>query len=166
MTRRTKLAAAAIGIVGAAVTVVWAAGPAPSATPNAPGCRVRQLVRQHIARFLGLRADLGITDEQRVQIRQTLAAHKKEIAQAALDVVTKRRALRSAVLAPTPDEQVIRAASDALGKAIGDAAVLGSKVIGELRPILTPEQIEKIKKCQADTAGATDSFLQGILAEP
>jgi len=166
MTRRTKLAAAAIGIVGVAVTVVWAAGPAPSAAPSAPGCRVRQLVRQHLARFIGLRGELGITDDQRVKIWESLVAHKKEIAQAALDVVTKRRALRSAVLAPTPDEQAIRAASDQLGRAIGEAAVLGSKVVGELRPILTPEQIEKIKKCQADSAGATDSFLQRILAEP
>ncbi len=59
-------------------------------------------------------------------------------------VAEKRRALRDATLAENPNEATIRDAADELGKAIGDAAVVGSKIKAEIHKVLTPEQQEKI----------------------
>ncbi len=51
-----------------------------------------------------------------------------------------------------------RAATE-MGKAIGDAAVLASKVVAQVKPVLTSQQIERIEKFRADTQKATADWL-------
>jgi len=64
--------------------------------------------------------------------------------------------LRKAVLAKDADEAAIRKAAADLGNSIGDAAVLFSKAAGEARPVLTPEQIERLEKFLSERDGAGD----------
>ena len=80
-------------------------------------------------------------------------------------VVSKRRALRDAVLADQPDEEAIRSAAKTLGNQIADAAVLASKVVAEVKEVLTPEQIEIIRQYQADRQTAVDKLLDKVLAQ-
>lgn len=185
--RKTLIAVMAV-VVGVGVTALWAAGPGDgqgqgkgfgrfhrwraawmaakqgAQAGQQEGGPLRQLIGGQIGRLIQLKSDLAVTDEQRTQIKTVVQSHKKEIATVASDVVKQRRVLRDAVLAEKPDETAIRAAANNLGQSIGDAAVLASKVAGEVRPILTPEQIEKIKKFQEDSASAVDSFLQGAMS--
>jgi Spy/CpxP family protein refolding chaperone len=107
-----------------------------------------------------LRSELNLTDAQKAKIKDTVAAKKPEIARVAQGVWEKRTALADAVLADRPDEQAIRKAADELGKAIGDAAVLASKVAGEVKPVLGSEQWDMIQKCRRDCRAATAKFFQ------
>jgi len=121
----------------------------------------RMLMGQ-LGRAMALRSELNITDEQRAQLRQILVSHKAEIAAATRPLVERARALREAVAAEQPDERAIRAAAAELGAAIGDAAVLASKVRGEAARVLTPQQLELIQQFHADRAQAVDELLGRI----
>ncbi len=98
----------------------------------------------NIGRFLSFWSDLNLTDDQRQKILAEIKSHSDEIKPLAKEVLEKREALRWAVLNKPGDEQVITAAANDLGKAIGNAAVLASKVIAQVRPIFTPAQQERI----------------------
>jgi|GEM_PF-2225835 len=130
-----------------------AAAPTPRDTP------LGRLISGDFGRLLTLRSEANVTDQQRTKVRTVLASHKAEIGQAAQDLVVKRRALREAVRAETPDEATIRKAGDDLGRSIGNAAVLGSKVRGELKPVFTEKQIETFKKFVGDHDASVDRWL-------
>ena len=110
--------------------------------------------------MLTLRSDLDLSDEQRDDIRQILLSHKQEIATVMKPVVEKRRALRDATLADHPDEHAIRAAANELGQAIGDAAVVGAKIKGEVHQVLTPEQLQKVDTFRGQFDAAVDQFIE------
>ncbi|MGB6045070.1 MAG: periplasmic heavy metal sensor [Pirellulales bacterium] len=118
-----------------------------------------KLITGRIGRAMVLRSELDMTTEQREQIRTILTSHRNEIKTSVKPVVQQRRKLRDAVTAQEPDEQQIRAAADALGKSIGDAAITMSKIAAELREVLTEDQLEKAKAFRGDNAAAVDRFL-------
>jgi Spy/CpxP family protein refolding chaperone len=124
-----------------------------------------KLVSGQIGRLMVLRSELDVTQEQRCKIRDILKQHKPEILDAAENVWKHRNALRDAVLAKKPDESKIRKAADKLGKAIGDAAVLGSELAAEVRPILTAEQIERLEEFRDDRQGAVVDFFEKAAAK-
>ena len=124
---------------------------------------LRMLVSGQFGRLLTLRSELGITTEQREQIRGIVKSHRQEIAAALKPVADKRRALRDATLAEDANEATIHAAADELGKAIGDAAVVGSKIKAEVRDVLTPEQREKIVEFRQQSETAVDKFLDKLV---
>jgi Spy/CpxP family protein refolding chaperone len=165
--KRKTLVWVLVPVLGLSATAIWAAestAPA-SGRPGYVGGAIRRFVVGQLGRFAALRSDLNISDEQRTQIRGLVQEHRAEIAPVAQKIVEKRRALRTAVLADKPDETAIRAAADDLGKAIGDAAVLASKVAGEVKPVLTQEQRDRIGKFRGEHDAATDAFLQKMLGE-
>lgn len=124
-----------------------------------PGRPIANLIRNGVRRLVALKDDLELTDEQRNEIRETVKAHRDELVPAIKDVMAKRKALRAAVLAESPDESAIRAAAAALGESIGDAAVLASEVATEVKPILTDEQKQMLQDFQADRQLALETFL-------
>ncbi len=123
------------------------------------GTPLGQTISGCIGRLMVLRSELGVTDEQRGEIREVLMSHRSEIAGTVKSVRDKRVALRDAVRMDTPDEAAIRAAADDLGSVIGDAAVKAAKLRGEIAPILTPEQHKLIDKFFAENGAAIDTFL-------
>ncbi len=165
MTRKAKIVLwVAVPVVSLAGTALWAAGATdgPGGRPGLCGPLAR-LVRGNIGRFMTLQSELNVTGEQRGQIRAIFQSHRSEIAPVVQKIVEKRRALRTAVLADNPNDQAIRTAASELGQAIADAAVLASKVAGEVRPILTQEQRDRIHRFRAERDDATDVFLQKLL---
>ena len=119
-----------------------------------------RLISGHIGRLMVLRSELDLTDQQKAKLKETIGPRKPEIAKAAKGVWEKRTALVDAVLAEQPNEEAIRHAADDLGKAIGDAAVLASKVVADVRPVLASEQREKVQKCRQECQAATAKFFQ------
>lgn len=124
-----------------------------------------RLVRANVGRLITLGAELNITDEQREQLKAIVHAHRDETAQVVQKLVEKKQALREAVMAQPADEDAIRAASNDLGKAVGDAAVLGSKIIAEARGVLTPEQLELIEQFLAEHDKSVNEFLAAKAAD-
>ena len=155
------LATALAGGVG--VSGLAAAGPLGDDVPEARP--LRMLASGQFGRLLALRSELGITTEQRTQIRRIVKSHRQEIAAVMTPVAEKRRALRDATLAENANEATIQAAAGELGKAIGDAAVVGSKIKAEVQQVLTPEQREKVSQFRQQSETAVDKFL-AEMADP
>lgn len=164
MSSHRLMACAVLGLLGVAV----AAGPAGAA--DAKGATWEQavhsplgkLITGQIGRLLVLRSELNLTAQQREKIHKVLAEHKGELVKDMKNVFEKRAALHKAILANQPDETAIRKAADELGHAIGDAAVVGSKVAGEVKPILTDEQRQLIKKFCVESHQAVEKFFTQV----
>jgi Spy/CpxP family protein refolding chaperone len=124
-----------------------------------------RLIMGRRGRALVLRSELGITDEQRAKIHAVLTNNRKKIAEALAPVAERRNNLRLAALADKPDDKVIRQSADALGKAVADAAVEMAGLAGELRNVLTDEQLGKVREFHQDNQRAVDGYLEGLLGE-
>ncbi len=99
-----------------------------------------------IGRLLVLRSELGVTAEQRGQIRAIVAGHRPEIVEVAQGVVKNGRALGDTVLAEEIDEKAIRAAAAKFGATLGDVAIVRAKLIRQVRGVLNDEQIDAIRE--------------------
>jgi Spy/CpxP family protein refolding chaperone len=150
-----------------AITVVFVISVAAAATAF-HGCGfekfpfhgpMKRLITGKIGRMLVLKSELNITDEQKEKIVEVVKARKGELIPGVKTVMVKKRALREAVLADSPNEKAIRTAAADLGKSIGDVAVLASKVVGEARPILTEKQIKRLERFRKDGDKALDQWL-------
>ena len=71
--------------------------------------------------------------------------------------------MRDTVRSGKASEQEIRNAASELGNAIGDIAVLASKVRTEVLPAFTPEQQMKVEEFLKEMDGSRDSFRQEFL---
>jgi Spy/CpxP family protein refolding chaperone len=150
-----------LGLVGVlcGMTAATAADVAPATAEKMRDTPLGRLITGNFGRLMTLRSEANVTPDQRQKVRAVLTSHKAEIGDVAKDLVAKRRALRDAVRAETRDEAAIRKAGEELGRSIGNAAVLGSKVRGELKPVFTEKQIELFQKFVADHDGSVDRWL-------
>lgn len=94
-----------------------------------------------VGRGLG---QLGLTAEQREQVKAIRQAHQDEFKALADRGLPARRALADAIAAG--DEAAIRKASADLASVQTDRALLAAKVHEEIFKILTPEQQQKAKE--------------------
>ena len=78
------------------------------------------------------------------------------------ELTVKRRALRDAVTSPQSDEQAIRDAARALGDSIADVAVKGSKVLAEVKDVLTEEQVEVLRQHRTTRESDVDKLLDEV----
>ncbi len=107
-----------------------------------------------MGRLPGSLSGLDLTREQREKIRDVAESHRDE-ARKALDKVRQLRdGLRQDILSGKSAEAAIRERARALGEAMGDELVLESRLAGEARKILTPEQQEKLKQAGQDGGGS------------
>lgn len=92
---------------------------------------------------------LNLTDAQREQVRTILQSHRDEGRAIHEKATAAMEALRKATEG-TVDEGAVGQQGQALGAAIGDAAVLRAKVRTEVFAILTPEQQAEATKIAAE----------------
>lgn len=98
------------------------------------------------ARPLRMRASrLGLTDEQKAQMKAVAQAHRDQWRALAERAVTARQALRQAVTADAIDEAAIRLRSADVAAAEADIAIARAHARAEMFKVLTPEQQEKAK---------------------
>lgn len=110
-----------------------------------------------LAQLLGKAATrLELTDAQQGDIKTKLVAHREEIGGALGKVRDATRRLDDLTLAEPVDQDAVRAAATELGQALGDAALVKAKVFAEIKPLLTPEQTEKLKTLRAEMHGKVD----------
>jgi len=99
--------------------------------------------------FAGMR-QLGLTDDQRQQIRAAMTSHQDEF-KGVFERVRKAREAQQAAIEQVPlNEPQIRAASSELAAAEADAAVLRARVHEQIFSVLTPEQQTKAKALAAE----------------
>jgi protein CpxP len=107
-------------------------------------------------------AQLGLTDQQRVQVKAILCGYQPTVGPLVKEVVTERRALRDTIRAQTIDETAIRAEAAKVASLEADLAVQRAHVAHDIRAVLTPEQIQKLKDMRMDADARVDGLLQHI----
>lgn len=100
--------------------------------------------REMHAGWMQARFKLDLTDQQRTKIRDILQSSRDQMQKTMQDLIGKRQALQKQVQSDKPDEKAIRSAADDLAKAIGDRAVLRSKIRSQVRDVLTDDQRKKL----------------------
>lgn len=160
-------------VVGASVLTIGvsperAVAQAPSVVAEACARVADTPLGQHltgsIGRLLVLRSELGVTAEQRAQIRATVLEHAPDLVETAQDVVQEWRTLGDAVLAEEIDEKAIRNAAAEFGASIGDAAIARAKLVREVRGVLSNEQIDAIKEFRAEQLRSVERLLEQVAA--
>ncbi|HVM60588.1 MAG TPA: Spy/CpxP family protein refolding chaperone [Verrucomicrobiae bacterium] len=113
-------------------------------------------------RFAHRLAQLGVTDQQKAQVKTILRGYQPTLGPLITEVVTERRALRDTIRAQTVDETAIRAEAAKVASLEADLAVERAHVVHDIRAVLTPEQIQKLKDMQIDADARFDTLLQRI----
>lgn len=96
------------------------------------------------------KTELQLTDDQKTKIRTIAQSHRDEMQKNRQAVRQAGEALQKAVMADNPDTQQIRSAAEALGKAIGDAAVAVAPAIHDVRGVLTADQLKQVQTFQQE----------------
>ncbi len=129
---RRKFSMVTLAVVLAAITVV-----APLATAQGgsghPGRQAR------IARLLGVEgavSQLNLTSDQKTQIKAILKTNQTQILQAARDVVKARLDVMQGV----PDS------ATELANARAQAANLREQILGQIKPVLTADQLATLQE--------------------
>ena len=141
--RAPSSAAARAGALGLAVAGLFAP-PLAAHTPGSGGSEDAH------ASGLGRTARrLGLSDDQKQQIRGILKSHATEIETQLEAAQTGRKALREAMGTQPLDEGRIRQQALALGEVRADGAVLRARIRSEIWPVLTAEQQQKAKQLRS-----------------
>lgn len=117
------------------------------------------LANDRLARRL---AQLGVTDAQKAHFKTILRSYQPTVGPLVKEVVTERRALRDTIRAQTVDETAIRAQAAKVASLEADLAVQRAHVVHDIRAVLTPEQLQKLKDMQIDADARFDGLLQRI----
>jgi len=105
---------------------------------------------------------LNLTDQQKAQVNTILRSYQPTAGPLIREVVTERRALRDAIRAQTIDETAIRAQVAKVASLEADLAVQRAHIAHDIRAVLTPEQIQKLKNMQTAADARVDGLLQRI----
>jgi Spy/CpxP family protein refolding chaperone len=95
-----------------------------------------------------LKSELGLSSEQVAKIKTEFRAQKTPLKEQSQKVKAARTNLRHAIQSGAPETE-LRSAAAALGAAEGDFAVVRAALFARIAPILTPEQLAKIRDLQS-----------------
>ena len=91
---------------------------------------------------------LGLSDEQKEQVKAIFRKHRDETAPLRKEMVSGRRELRNLIQSDKPDEAAIREQVKKIAATSGNLAVRRATIFQEVRAVLTPEQIRKFRALQ------------------
>ena len=86
-----------------------------------------------------------LTEEQRTSLREVAGAQRDQTREQEQKIRAARKEMLEATLAEKFDEATVRARALEIGKLEAELTVLRAKALSQLRPPLSPEQIEKLK---------------------
>ena len=107
-------------------------------------------------------AKLGVTAEQKAQVKDILHKHQPTAQPMIKQFVAERRALRDTIHAPSVDESAIRTQAEKVAKVGANLAVERAQVVHKIRSVLTPEQLQKLNGIEIDVDARIDQFLDRI----
>jgi periplasmic protein CpxP/Spy len=112
-------------------------------------------------------AALGLSEDQKLQIKEILKAHKAAIQPVRRQLMMERRALRDLIQSESWDEAAIKAQVVKMSDTAAEMALQRAQVYREVRPILTAEQIQKFMELQKARDLRMDEFLsRGAIKTP
>jgi periplasmic protein CpxP/Spy len=147
ISRTMKMSLAAIGLVA-----VIGGGTA-LAQGGGPGGFERHGRGGRMGGMADLR-QLGLSDDQKSQIRAAMSAHRDEFKALFERERTARRAQQAATEQVPMNEQQIRAAASEVAAVEADMAVLRARVHEQIYSVLTPDQQTQLKALKDQRAAA------------
>jgi Spy/CpxP family protein refolding chaperone len=108
---------------------------------------------------------LTLNEDQEREIASILGRHRDEIGRTMAGMVEARTGLREAVTADVYSEGAVRQAAKRAGEQEEQAAVLGARILNEMRPVLTAEQKDQVKNFAGKRAGKMKGFVDARLAD-
>lgn len=106
-------------------------------------------------------ANLNLTDEQRNAVREAFQANGERMRELGEKMMAARKSLQDAMWAEKLDPDLIRKKAEELGKLEGESSVLRAQAFAKIRPLLSAEQIERLKSTppfgQGRSPGAPDA---------
>jgi protein CpxP len=97
---------------------------------------------------------LGLSDDQKSQIRTAMSAHRDEFKALSERARTAHQAQQAAMEQVPMNEQQVRAAATAVASVEADMAVLRARVHEQVYSILTPDQQTQLKALKDQRAAA------------
>ena len=93
---------------------------------------------------------LGITEDQREELRQIMVSHAGEILEQIRELVDAHRDLRDEVLDDDASAGDVRRAGAGLGRALSNACVRLADLLTQVRPVLTEEQLDEAEEMREE----------------
>jgi hypothetical protein len=140
-------AVALTGFVG----IAWAVGVNDPAAPYA---------FRHA--LLGKLVELGVSQAQKEQIHTVLRESRRTIKPLITQYVQERRALRKTIQTAPVNEAAIRAQAARVAQIEADLDVRRAHISEQIRAVLTPEQVEKLKQIAGTVDAHVDAMLERI----
>jgi Spy/CpxP family protein refolding chaperone len=104
-------------------------------------------------------AALELTEDQKLQIKEILKAHKPAIQPIRKQLIMERRALRDLIQSELPgNDDAIKAQVLTMSTIAAEMAVQRAQIYRKVRPILTAEQIQKFMELQKARDLRMDEF--------
>jgi protein CpxP len=128
-----------------AAALFTAIGIAPSGASAFMGEDGPPMKGQHFARMA---TELGLSAQQKTDIKAIFQKNRAQFQPLLKQMVAERHALRTLIQADVIDEAAIRAQSARVAAIQADLAVQRAHMGQEVRKLLTPEQIQKLKEFQ------------------
>jgi Spy/CpxP family protein refolding chaperone len=120
-------------------------------------------VRGRLAARAGERWEsLGITEEQKAKVKEILRQHQPEMEPLIRKSVEERRAMRDLVQTGSANESQIRAQAAKIAAVDADLWVVRSRVVADLRGVLSAEQLEKFQQMRHDFEDRMDQVMSRI----
>jgi len=115
--------------------------------------------------FLRVLEKLDLDAGQKREIASILGKHRDEIGKTFIGMVEARQGLRDAMTADVFSEEALRLAAQKVAEQEVQAAVLRAQIANEVKPVLTAEQRDKLKKFAGRRAGKINGFVDARLAD-
>lgn len=107
----------------------------------------------------GLFASLGLTDEQKAQIKGIFQNHRTAAAPLVQQLRAQGKQLKTVIETAPVDEAAIRAQAAQVSTVKADLAVLRAHLIQDILGVLTPAQVQQLTANGGSAAGKIDRFV-------
>jgi Spy/CpxP family protein refolding chaperone len=162
--KKLLLSALAALAIAALVIPAIAAGPSTGTTPKRSGLSaagedgpLRRAFRGAAKRFAEFREETPLTSAQREQIRGIVEKHRPEIRAQIEKSRTARQTMQQSIKS-SGDDKALAASATRLGEAAREGALLRARLAREIRPVLTPEQRERLDSALESFGAAVGKF--------
>lgn len=112
-----------------------------------------------IQKLMAMRDDLGLTDTQKQEIRGVIETYRSEIKDQWAIGKSAREGMRTAVQEYGAESPEASATAEKIGDAATSGSLLLAKILSDVKPLLTEDQIQKMQDGRADISKLLESRL-------
>ena len=112
-----------------------------------------------VQKLMNMRDELGMTDAQKQEIRGVIEGYRSEIKSQWAIGKAAREGMRTAVQEHGAESPEATAAAKKIGDAATSGSLLLAKILSDVKPLLTEDQIKKIQEGRVDITSLIESRL-------